>query len=166
MCNFAENKYSMEKIVSIFGRRGLWVTVSCLLLISMMSSFSGCKDKDQYPEIPYAVVNIFIDPNSTMYIELNAVGGWVYLTADPPSRGIIVYRLSQDEFMAYERICPYDPDMASARVEVESSAVTAIDSLCGSRFILTDGQPFKGPATLPLKQYRTYYDGSTLHIFN
>jgi len=101
-----------------------------------------------------------------MYSQLNVVGGWVYLTADAPSRGIIVYKLSQDEFKAYERICPYDPDMINARVQVEKSSVTGIDSLCGSRFILTDGQPFKGPATLPLKQYQTAYDGNTLHIYN
>lgn len=156
----------MKNIFSQLGRRGFFVAICCVLLIGAMSSFSGCKGKDHYPEIPYVPVNIFIDPNSTMYIELNAVGGWVYLTADAPSRGIIVYRLSQDEFMAYERICPYDPDIINARVEVEHSGVTAIDSLCGSRFILTDGQPFKGPATLPLKQYRTAYDGNTLHIFN
>ena len=142
------------------------VTLCFLLTIAVMSSFSGCKMKDNYPQIPYVPVNIFIDPSSTMYIELNSVGGWVYLYADAPSRGIIVYRSSVDEFMAYERICPYDPDLTNAKVHVESSGVTAVDSLCGSRFILTDGQPFKGPATLPLKQYRTSYDGNTLHIFN
>jgi nitrite reductase/ring-hydroxylating ferredoxin subunit len=101
-----------------------------------------------------------------MYSELNIVGGWVYLTAEQPSRGIIVYRFSMDEFRAYERTCPYDPDHAAARVEVEATDVTAVDSLCGSKFLLTDGQPFKGPATLPLKQYQTYYDGNTLHIYN
>jgi nitrite reductase/ring-hydroxylating ferredoxin subunit len=156
----------MKNILSSPGRENLIFTLCCLVLIGVMSSFSGCKGKDNYPQIPYVPVNIFLDPNSTMYLELNAVGGWVYVTADAPSRGIIIYRLSQDEFMAYERICPYDPDMTNARVEVESSGVTATDSLCGSRFILTDGQPFKGPATLPLKQYRTAYDGNTLHIFN
>ncbi len=123
------------------------------------------KDKD-HPQIPYAYVDIYIKPNSTEYLELNPVGGWVYLTAQYPSRGILVYRVSMDEFMAYERTCPHDPDKDCARIQVESSGTTAVDSCCMSRYIMHDGSPFQGPSRRPLKQYRTNYDGITLHIFN
>jgi nitrite reductase/ring-hydroxylating ferredoxin subunit len=111
-------------------------------------------------------VDIYIKPNSTEYLELNPVGGWVYLTAQYPSRGILVYRISMDEFMAYERTCPHDPDKDCARIQVESSGTTAVDSCCMSRYIMHDGSPFQGPSKRPLKQYRTNYDGITLHIFN
>lgn len=137
-----------------------------LFFILIALPFIACNDKDGYADIPYAYINIYIYPNSTQYNELNTVSGWVYLRGNSPSRGIIVYRLSQDEFMAYERTCPYDPKEEDAIVAVESSSSTAIDSLCGSRYILTDGSPFSGPARLPLKQYHTYYNGETLHIYN
>ncbi|MCX6273363.1 MAG: hypothetical protein NTU44_19515 [Bacteroidetes bacterium] len=137
--------------------------ITVLIIISVFTH--SCKDKKTDP-IPYAYVNIFIDPNSTMYSGLNSPGGSVYLTANSPSRGIIVYRFSADEFMAYERTCPYDPAASCARIQVESAMSTAIDSCCMSRFILMDGSPFSGPATVSMKQYRTSYDGKNLHIFN
>lgn len=135
-----------------------------VLLLIILSSTSCRKDKAK--NIPYANVNIYIKPNSTEFLELNSIGGWVYLTAEYPSRGLIVYRLGPDDFMAYERTCPYDPDLDCARVEVEASGSTAVDSCCMSRFILHDGSPFDGPASLPLKHFQTSYDGITLHIFN
>ena len=52
-------------------------------------------------------INVDIDftiyPNSIQYQELNVVGGWMYLTSPLPSYGIIVYKMSIDEFMAYDR---------------------------------------------------------------
>lgn len=137
-----------------------------LMLILSIIVLNSCRKDKKYDPIPYVYVNIYLDPNSTQYLNLNAIGGHEYLTADPPSRGIIVYRLSQYEFLAYERICPYDPEASCARIQVEVSGSTAIDSCCMSRFILLDGSPFSGPSTLSMKQYRTYYDGDLLHIYN
>lgn len=100
-------------------------------------------------------------PNTIDYI---AIGQWVYVTGG--YKGIIVYRPQSDEFMAYERACPHDPLTEGARVEVETSGLIAVDSVCGSQFILTDGSPIKGPASIPLKQYRTSWDGYGLTIYN
>lgn len=132
------------------------------LTIPEIIIFESCKkDKD---EIPSVYVNFYININSTQYIELNSVGGWVYLTGG--SRGIIVYRLSMDEFVALERHCPYQPENSCGIVEVESSGMTLIDSCCGSTFIIIDGSLVSGPATRSLKYYNTSYNGSTLHIYN
>lgn len=135
-----------------------------VLLLFIIFSFLllSCKDKESY--VPYADVNIYINVNSTQYIGLNSVGGWVYLTGG--YRGIIVYRLSPEEFVAFERTCPYDPEISTARVQVENSGLTAIDSTCGSRFILIDGSVYSPPATTSLKSYRTSFNGEVLHIFN
>ena len=119
------------------------------------------KDKDQ---IPYVYVNFYITINSTQYIGLNNIGGHEYFTGG--SRGIIIYRRSTDEFMAYERNCPYQPSNSCAQVEVDNSGVMAVDSCCGSQFLLIDGSIVTGPATVMLKQYHTTYDGTTLHVFN
>lgn len=109
-------------------------------------------------------MNFFIDPNSTEYLDLNAPGGWVYVTGG--YRGILIYRLTITEFLAYERTCPYDPEIPEARVEVEESEVTCACPVCGSKYILLDGSPFEGPSPYLLKQYRTTYDGSLLYIEN
>jgi len=132
-----------------------------IILLLLLIPLASCHKDKQTPVIPYVYVNIQLYPNTLDFIP---VSGWVYVTGG--YRGLIVYRMGSNEFMAYERTCPYDPEKDCARVQVESSGITAIDSCCGSRFVLTDGSPIKGPSGYPLQQYRTSYDGDLLRIFN
>lgn len=121
------------------------------------------KDKDREP-IPNVNVNLNLDISSTLYSDLAVVGGYVYLTGG--YKGLIVYRMSNDEFVAYDRACPYDYEKPEARVDVEDNGLTLIDSTCMSRFLLLDGSVVEGPAKHPLKKYHTSFDGDNLHIFN
>lgn len=128
--------------------------------------FTGCSDKEQCKRIQTGPLDITIYPNATEYQELNVVNGYVHLTGRPPGKGIIVYRFSQDVFKAYERSCPHAPNDAEAIVTVdEESGMFAYDSICQTRFLLTDGYPFDGPTPCPLTEYRTSYDGSRLRIY-
>lgn len=131
------------------------------LLILSTSLFIACDKEKEGDQIPYIYVNFAIYPNTLDFIP---DGGWVYLTGG--YKGIIIYRPQHDEFMAFERACPYDPLDDNSRIEVESSGIIATDSLCGSRFIMTDGSPIQGPASTGLKQYRTHYDGYSLIVSN
>jgi nitrite reductase/ring-hydroxylating ferredoxin subunit len=125
---------------------------------------AGCSKEEKRNEIPVVAVSFIINPNSTEYQELNGTGGWVYLTGG--YRGIIVYKKSDYEFMAYERACPYDWELTDARIDVEASWLTTICPSCKSKYILTDGTPFEGPTHYALKQYQTQYDGTLLYISN
>lgn len=140
-----------------------------IIILVLIPGFFACKKNNPQPQLPITYINIFIYPNTIDFIP---DGSYVYLTADPPSRGIIVYRAFHEEFMAYERICPYDPyeccedGNSCSRLYVEPNGLTVIDSCCMSRYLLTDGTPFEGPSNYILKQYNTSYDGDVLHIFN
>jgi nitrite reductase/ring-hydroxylating ferredoxin subunit len=138
------------------------VTIVAFLIIFFTPQ---CK-KDKQGTIPYEYVNFYINTTTTQYLGLNNIGGYVYVSGGV--RGIIIYRQSSDEFMAYERDCPYYPNNTCAQVQVDKSGVIAIDSCCGSKFLLYDGSIVKGPATIVLKQYETSFDSSTgiLHVFN
>ena len=140
-------------------------TISKILFFSLavlLTISSGCKkDEDAIPSVQ---VNIYIYTTDAEFADLNAVGGWIYLTGGV--RGIIVYRFSQDEFMAYDRNCTYQPSESDAIIEVEQSGITAIDNSCGSKFLLTDGSVLEGPAPDILKRYETYFDGNLLRIYN
>ena len=128
----------------------------------LLSVFAGCDKENDEMNIPYIYVNFQIYPNTLDFIPET---GYVYVTGG--YKGIIIYRPFADQFMAYERACSHDPLVEGARVQVESSGIIAVDSVCGSRFLLTDGTPLKGgPANRPLKQYRTSYDGYTLRVMN
>lgn len=127
------------------------------------TAFFSCK-KDVRHEIPNVYVNLYIDPNSTMYFQLNTVGGWLHLTGG--YRGITVYRASVDEFVCFERTCPHDADQESAYVDVDQNGLTLTCKTCSSQFLILDGSVVTGPATIPLKKYNNTYDGLVLHIYN
>jgi len=121
----------------------------------------GCK-KDQQPLIPYVYVNLQLYPNSMDYISVSD-----YKYVDAGYRGIVVYRLSMDQFMVYERCCPYDPEKPNARITVNPDHVIATDSVCGSQYNLLDGSPLgNGPSPYSLMQYKSTYDGEVLYIYN
>jgi hypothetical protein len=138
--------------------------ISLFAFAALIILIPGCSKEEPRNDIPVVGVGFSINPNSTEYLELNGVGGWVYLTGG--YRGIIVYRKSISEFMAYERACPYDWQLVDARIDVESSGVTTVCPSCKSKFILLDGTPFEGVSPYPLTQYHTQYDGTLLYISN
>ena len=141
-----------------------------LVLLLLVFFLSNQCEKEDDP-LPYAVVNITIEPNSTQYINLNTSGGHEYLTANYPSRGIVVYRINLTDFVAFERTCPHDPDACCttegcSRIVVESDGIILSDDCCGSTYLILDGSNVAGPSVKPLKQYRTSFDGRYLHIYN
>jgi nitrite reductase/ring-hydroxylating ferredoxin subunit len=133
-------------------------------ILSLFFIVFSCGEEEELPDIPYVYVNFSINPNSTEYLELNQPGGWIYLTGG--YRGILIYRLSMTDFMAFERACPYDPNVSGARIEVDTSGITTFCPVCHSKYILIDGSPFEGPSHYPLKAYRTTYDGNFLYVYN
>jgi len=122
---------------------------------------SGCGKENDTTNIPYVYVNFTIYPNSLDFIP---DGGFVYATG--AYKGIIIYRPMHDEFLAFERACTHDPLVSNSRIEVENSGIIAKCPTCNSRFLLTDGSPIEGPASVALQQYRTRYDGYSLIVSN
>lgn len=144
-----------------------------LILFFVSVITSSCDENDELPVI-LGYTNIYIRPNSTEYLQLNTVGGWAYLNGSTLSRGILVYRVTTDEFMAYERTPTYKPDSCCtyvpveicAKVVVDESGIIVKDTCAGTRYLILDGSVVDGPARYALLQYRTSYDGDILHIYN
>ena len=134
-------------------------------------TFAGCKKETPNPNIPAVYINVTIDPNSTFYQPLNTAGGWMYLTAEPPSRGIIVHRINTEEFVAYERMPPNDPNKCCegsncTRLIVDEFYPFAKDNCTETLFSLLDGSIFDGEGKYPMTRYNTNYYGGLLRIFN
>ena len=140
-----------------------WKRLKPLLVLFLI--FLSCSKNSENPnQIPYVSVSFSITPNSTVYNTLNVVNGWAYLTGG--YRGILVYRKSVDEFMAFERACPNDWQNTKAQIVVDTSGITAYCPACKSKYVLYDGSVYQGPSHYPLKQYQTSYDGTNLYITN
>lgn len=151
----------------------LRIIFTLVLGVAIMFQYSCDKGDDPESDIPYANINVVINPNSTLYQELNVVGGWMYYNyVNPPSRGLIVYRLSQEEFKAFERTppsnsnyCYNDATGEYTRLLVDDYYPFIFDTCSEYTYQILDGSPFS-PATVPLKQYHTAYDGMNLYITN
>ena len=122
-----------------------------------------CK-KDNNNSVPNTAVDIYLYTSNPSFVNLNPIGGWVYITGGV--RGILIYRKSSSEFMAYDRNCTYQPNDACATIYVDATNIMATDTCCNSKFSMYDGSVLNGPAGLPLKQYHTAFDGNVLHIYN
>lgn len=144
-------------------RKSILFTFKTALVFAFVLLFASSCKKDETDDIAQYYVDFTIFINEPAYINLNAVGGWMYINAG--TKGIIIYRRAPNEFTALERNCTFDPNAACSLIEVQSG-ISAIDSCCTSRFSIFDGSVINGPATRPLYQYRTTFDGVSLRVFN
>ncbi|HQQ94392.1 MAG TPA: hypothetical protein PLQ93_07545 [Bacteroidia bacterium] len=109
-------------------------------------------------------VSISLYPNDPLYFKIQAVGGWMYI--DGGINGIVVYRKSEQEFVALERSSTQLPNDPKARVQVQNDNFTLRDTVSGSTWRILDGAVIKGPAEWPLRLYGSTYDGNLLRIVN
>ena len=152
--------------------------------MALLPFLHGCHSFPENPVRPILPTPITIYPNTLQYQELNFVSGWLYLTPDveSTSRGIIVYKLSDYEFLAYDRIPPNDPDACTdsqgntTRMIVDYPFV--VDRCNNAYYNILNGQiiirepdmipsfPTDGTPVYNLIQYHTTFDGSKLTIYN
>ena len=155
-----------------------------LILIVLPLLASGCREFSENPNRPILPSPITIYPNTLQYQELNFVSGWIYITSEveSTSRGIIVYRQSDTEFLAYDRMPPNEPDACTdshgntTRLVVDFPFV--VDRCNNAYYNILNGQiivaepdkipnfPTDGTIVYPLIQYHTSFDGSKLVISN
>lgn len=136
-------------------------SIGLIALLFFCITFSCTKNSQA---IPYVAVSVQINLSNPDYFALKSPGGWVYITGG--SKGMVVYRLDNSTFKAYDRHCPYQPDNECSRIAVENTQLTVKDTCCGSVFQLMDGSIIGGPADRNLQEYKTSFDGNILSIYN
>ena len=133
--------------------------VTCIALLN----FVGC-DPDDNSSIPLVQVYLQENINKPDYLNLQTIGGSVEIFGG--SRGIILYRFSENEIKAYDRHCPYQPSNTCALVSVDITRITATDQCCGSSFLLQNGSVSKPPASEPLKSYSVIFNDPIITVTN
>src|SRR5688500_8351758 len=140
-----------------------------LVLIWILISGISCNKKSKtvspadHPVLSVPV-NITLYPNDPLNFKVQAIGGWMYVEGG--INGIVLYRKSNEEFVAIERTSSYLPDNAAARVKVMSDNFTLRDTVSDARWRIIDGTVTQGPAEWALRLYGTSYDGNALRIRN
>lgn len=140
-----------------------------LVIITFSLLLFSCKKKQQAQQInnhpvPSVPVDITLYPNDPLNFTLQGIGGWKYLFGGV--NGIIVYRKSEQEFIALERSSAFYPSNPAALAIVQPDNFTCKDTVSGSKWQIIDGTIIQGPAEWPLRGYSTNYDGTVLRIRN
>jgi len=134
---------------------------AAFLVISCNKKETQNINNNPVPSIP---VNLTIYPNDPLYFKIQSVGGWMYVNGG--INGIVLYRKTEEEFVAIERTSSYSPNNPNAVAKVQSDNFTLRDTISDSRWRILDAVVTKGPAEWPLRLYSTVYNGNTLLIRN
>jgi len=120
----------------------------------------GCKKNTTTCNgVPNVGVSFTIDLNQPQYNPLVVTGGAMLVSGG--NAGITIYRYQQDQFQAYDCLCPYDgASNSKAVVSICKNHIMDSCAVCHSRFSLADGSVVQGPSGCPLKAYKTSYDGA------
>ena len=121
--------------------------------------FSCDKQQENISDVP---VNFSIYLDDPLYRDLRTIGNAINVIGG--HAGIIIYRLSEDEFLAYDRICPYENN-TKCRINASNNNLFYTCSCCKTPYLIIDGTgqsrndtTYSGTG-LFLKQYRTFFDG-------
>lgn len=134
-------------------------TVFILFILS--SILISCRDRNN--GVPMVAVNREINVTLPSNSALQISGEWIYTHGG--SKGLIIYRKTQEEFVVYDRHATFDIN-AGCTVVVDSSNISISDPCSSTSYSIFDGSVISGEASLPLKQYNWSFDGVVLYVFN
>ncbi len=134
------------------------------LVLIFLTSTSSCNKNRRHP-VPSIPFDISININLPSYSNLTGVGGYAYVQGG--SKGIVVYRRSTYEFVAFDRHSPANDGTCEDPLVTNDDNFLQLDDLCtGATFSLYDGSPLSG-SDFGLRMYVTVFDGnSDLRIYN
>jgi nitrite reductase/ring-hydroxylating ferredoxin subunit len=148
------------------------IAILILVLTTLVSS--ACRDDDQVDPTRdfFPPVNVYVTVNTLFpqFADLNVPLGFVYLREG--YRGIILYRTGEDRYVAFDRTCSFNTKDSCAFVSMDSNRVQMrcgqfnpdFQPCCNSRFDASSGIPISGDARIPLRQYFTAVQGTTIII--
>lgn len=144
-----------------------------LYIITVFFLFGSCeKDKsasqnnDFFPPVNFDININLLFPDAA---PLQNMGGFIYRDGQAVGyKGIIIYN-NFDEFLAFDRACPYKVDSACSRIFMADNnskfqCGSGNNKCCASEFFLSTGTPSKGPADRPLRQYFVTRNGNYLRV--
>lgn len=136
-----------------------------ILLIAGLTLSSSCKKNNSGNPVPVIPTDMTININLPTYNSLIGVGGWCYVVGG--SKGIVVYRRSLDEFVAFDRHSPANDGLcANPLVIDDDNNLQLIDSCNNAVFSLVDGSPIAN-SEFGLRAYVTFFNGTDqLRIYN
>ena len=139
------------------------IRIFFFLVVFLVISFKKNTAINPVPNIPFDVT---IHLELPSYISLQGVGGACYYD-NCGAQGIVIYRKSMDEFVAFDRQSPVNSTKCNFPLSMDKQNMLQLNDSCtGAKFSLYDGSIVSG-STFGLRQYQTSWNGSNLlRVFN
>jgi hypothetical protein len=129
---------------------------------------AGCSDDDDQRSNPFLVdvgFSVELNTNLPQFSNLNFNNGVVEVD-NAGIRGVVVYRLNQETYLAWELSDPNRAPNNCSRLRVNG---LELESQCpddNNSYNLITGQPVTGGGRFSLKPYRAVREGSMVRVFN
>ncbi len=139
--------------------RSLGLSSGALMAVYCLGGLTACSNEEPDPAKPdNDKLDLSLDLNSNDYSKLKTNGEFVVLTSQP----IIVARKADGSFVAVSKNCTHQGQQLTYQAANDRFNC----ALHGSNFS-TSGAVVNGPATSPLKQYKTELNstGTSLRVF-
>jgi hypothetical protein len=143
--------------------------------VMLLAISIGSCTKEKNDVIPDVYVDFTLDLNDPEFTNLTSIGSdtvdahtnnWGSGAAGFDGNGIIIYN-SGEGFYAYDRTCPHDYEVNGLSVKVRIDFIIAYCPICQTTYSLSaSGTPASGIGRYPLKNYKTYFDGTSLRVWN
>lgn len=131
-----------------------------LLIISFLTVNSCGSREDTVSCFPNSPINVTLNLNLPAYYNLTQPQGWIYVNEQQSgTRGLIVVRRSDSQFMVFDRNAPHICPDNDTTLEVKDN-ISIICPKDNAKWILLTGQPSFG-TNLPPKTYPSNYNPST-----
>lgn len=140
-----------------------FVKFSLNLLFSIFI-LTGCSQGEEV--VPEVAFSISVNVNDPSYNENPFIVRYDNSHRMAGIAGVVVYRLSNDEYYAFDLMCTNEKSINSLVEITDGATCTCPD--CGSQFLIVQSisSVLKGPAKWPLKSYSCSISGDYLHIWN
>lgn len=159
-------------------RKGFTIMNKCIWLLTfgLILVFTGCKKKDTQNQqntdfFPPVYVDFTVNLALPNYSSLIFPNGYAYEN-NYGYKGVVIYNTGfggSNQYVAFDRTCPYKPDSACSRVIVDGTNVYlkcgsmvsgSFVPCCNSKFVAQNGGWVDGPAGRGLRQYFVFENGS------
>jgi hypothetical protein len=129
--------------------------VACSLrLVAFLTLFFLQHSVNAQNSFPPVTINL----SYPQYQSLKLDGGYQYVN-DAGMQGVVLYRVNETTYIAFERKCSIDDD---APVSVDGSGLFMKG--CNATYSFSDGYPTSGQTSRPLLKYRASLTGQVLVI--
>ena len=141
------------------------ILVTLFVALLLVSCKKDDEPRNDNPNLIDPVVNVTLNLNLPQYDPLKFPGNSVILNGQG-IRGIVVYNINNDLYMALELSDPNHPTNSCSKMVVEGPVASCPCESDDNTYFITSGQHATDESLYPMQAYRVERTGDNIRITN